>query len=465
MGDAPGTGAQPTQVVAPTHAQWGAVWALGIGVASLSTAEMLPMSLLTLISQGLGISEGMAGQAVTAVAVVALVTSLVIAPVIKATDRRWILLGLSLAQVLSNTAAAAAPTYGLLIAARLILGLSLGGFWALSASLTLRLVPKADVPRALSIIFGGGAMAGIAAAPLGSFLGTYIGWRGVFAAAAVLAGIAFATQYATLPHMPATGVTRLADLVRVIRLPHIALGMVGVVLTFGGAQTFATYLRPFLESVTGVSPGGVSAALFVLGAFNFLGTSNAARFLHRDLRSTIALVCIVLAIDAALLYVFGSDARMVFVLLAIWGSARGVLAPGWSTWLTRTIPDRAESGGGILVAVIQIAVMAGAGFGGAVTDAVGSRGTVAVSGVVLLVGALHVHFGLRSDRAVTAEVAILSVNDREDAGFDSNAEVAILGRNRENPLQIQVGDKQPDHGSVSSAAARPLTSPSLPSIT
>lgn len=279
------------------------------------------------------------------------------------------------------------------------LGLAVGGFWALSASLALRLVPKHDVPHALSIIFGGGAVAGIAAAPLGSLLGNYIGWRGVFFAAAGLAAIAFTTQFLTLPSMPANGGTRLSHLVHVLRMPHIALGMLGVVLTFGGTQAFATYLRPFLETVTGVDAKGVSAALFVLGAFNFLGTTAAAKFLKRDLHRTITLLSVFMGIDAVFLFAFGANLVVVFILLTGWGYARGILAPGWSTWLTRSIPERAESGGGLLVAFIQIAIMGGAAVGGAVTDVAGVRATVLVSSAVLLVGALHVHFGLREKHA------------------------------------------------------------------
>lgn len=357
---------------------------------------MLPSALLTPIADGLGISQGMAGQAVTAAAIVAMVTSLVVAPLIRSLDRKWVLLGLSFAQIVSNAAVALAPNYGVLISARLILGIAVGGFWALSASLALRLVPRHDVPRALSIIFGGGAVAGIAAAPLGSLLGSAIGWRGVFFAAAVVAALAFVTQALTLPSLPANGGTRLSHLVHVLRMPHIALGMLGVVITFGGTQSFATYLRPFLESVTKVDAQGVSAALFVLGVFNFFGTSAAARFLARDLRVTIASISLFMAIDAVLFILFGGQVIVVFMLLAGWGFARGILAPGWSTWLTRSIPDRAESGGGLLVAFIQIAVMSGAAIGGLITDVAGVQATVAGSSALLLVGAAHVYFGLRA---------------------------------------------------------------------
>ena len=194
------TSAPSTNEPAP---HWGAVWALSLGVASLSTAEMLPMSLLTPMAAGLGVTEGMAGQSVSASAIVAIITSIFIAPTIRSLDRRWVLLVLSAAQVLSNLAVSVAPTYPLLLPARLGLGLAVGGFWGLVAALALRLVPSQHLARALSIIFGGGAVAGVVAAPLGSFFGGIVGWRGVFVGAAILAAVAFLTPVFTLPGRPA----------------------------------------------------------------------------------------------------------------------------------------------------------------------------------------------------------------------------------------------------------------------
>lgn len=376
--------------------QWGAVWALGIGVASLSSAEMMPSALLTPMASGLKVSEGMAGQSISTTAIVALIVSLLIAPVIGSIDRRKVLLVLSFAQVVSNLVVAFAGNYSTLLAARLLLGVAVGGFWALSASLALRLVSSHEVPKALSIIFGGGAMAGIVAIPLAAAIGAQIGWRGVFIAAAGLAALALTAQLFTLPRMPATGSTRFAHLLDVLKIRQIAIGMACVVLTFGGSQTFAVYLRPFLETITKLDANGVSLALLIIGVSSFLGTSSAAKFLRHDLRITIAGLSLVITLATGLLVVAGRVSVLVFVLLAVFGFARGILAPGWSTWLTRSIPEKAESGGGLLVAFIQVGVMGGAAFGGLITDAAGVVATVTTAGVITLLGAAGVFFWLKN---------------------------------------------------------------------
>jgi len=374
------------------------VWALSLGVASLSTAEMLPMSLLTPMAGSLAISVGMAGQAITASAVVAIITSLVIAPLIRGVDRRRVLLWLSAAQILSNLAVALAPSVLPLLVARLVLGIAVGGFWGLSASLALRLVPKPDLAKALSIIFGGGAVATVAAAPLGAFLGAHIGWRGVFVAAAGLALAAFVGQAATLPAMPVTVTTSLTGLWQTLRLPQIAAGMLGVMLLFGGRQMFATYLRPFLEHVTRFAVTGVSVTLLVLGVASFAGTAAAAPLLQRNLRLTLAILAGVQAMLAVLFVALGTIPAGVLVITALWGIAAGMVPVGWSTWLTRTIPDRAESGGGILVAAIQGSMMIGALAGGVIIDTAGITAPVTASAAVLALGAIHTLIALRPRR-------------------------------------------------------------------
>jgi predicted MFS family arabinose efflux permease len=145
-------------------ANWNAVWALTIGVAGLIIAEFLPAGVLTPLAHDLQISEGMAGQAVTMTSVFAVITSLLVAYVTRNIDRRKVLLGLSFLLSISSVMVAFAPSFGFLLAGRVLLGISLGGFRSMATAITIRLVPESDVPKALSIIFGGSSFASVLAA-------------------------------------------------------------------------------------------------------------------------------------------------------------------------------------------------------------------------------------------------------------------------------------------------------------
>lgn len=385
----------PLPVVAEEPAAWGAVVSLALGVFGLVTAEFLPASLLTPIAADLAVSEGLAGQAVTATALVALVTSLLISAATRRIDRRPVLLAFSVLLIASNLLVAAAPTLPLLLAGRVLLGVALGGFWTMAAATAMRLVPDALIPRALSIMFSGVSAATIAAAPAGSFLGDILGWRGVFLLAAGLGVLALVVQYATLPRMAPSGRSRFSTLVFLLARPGVGVAMLAVLLVFTGHFAFFTYLRPFLELVTGVGVQGLSTILLGFGLANFAGTAAAGVMLERRFHLTLLAMPLLMATVGLALVAFGGRSVPDALLVAVWGFAFGAVPVGWSTWITRAVPDEAESGGGLIVAAVQLAIATGAAAGGAVFDGSGVTGVFAGAAAVLLLAGLTIGLGVR----------------------------------------------------------------------
>ena len=380
---------------------WGAVVSMSLGVFGLVGAEFLPASLLTPIAADLGVTEGMAGQAVTATAAVALVTSLTIAVVARGLDRRLVLLGLSLLLILSNLLVAFAPNLPSLLAGRVLLGVALGGFWTLSAATMMRLVPERDVPRALAILFSGVSAATIFAAPMGSYLGDVAGWRAVFLCGAGIGVLVFLMQLVTLPSMPARGQSRFGTLGEVLARPAVGLGMVAILLVFTGHFAFFTYIRPFLETVSGVGVTGVSSILLGFGIASFLGNYLGGFLVERSMRATLAAMPLVMGTLALLLVSHGGNAMTDAAMVALWGLAFGAVPVAWSTWITRVVPDEAETAGGLFVAAINFAIATGAAGGGALFDLSGVYTVFLASGAVLLAAGVTIFAGVRT-RAVVA---------------------------------------------------------------
>jgi DHA1 family purine ribonucleoside efflux pump-like MFS transporter len=384
---------------------WTAVFAVTLGVFALITAEFLPASLLTPMAASLGVTEGMAGQTVTATAAIALVTSLVISVLTRNIDRRIVLLSFSVLLVASNLLVAFAPTLSLVLVGRVLLGIAIGGFWTMSAAVAMRLVPEAMVPRALSIIFTGVSVATVAAAPLGSYFGHIIGWRNVFLIATVIGVLAFFWQLVVLPKMAPTGSARMGTLVEVMKRPVMRAGMVSVLLVFTGHFAFFTYLRPFLEVVTGVGVNGLSVILLGFGVANFIGTSLAGFMLERSLRMTLLVMPLAMGGIALALVALGRAPIADALLVALWGMAFGAVPVAWTTWITKTVPDEAESGGGLIVAAVQFAITLGAAAGGLVFDRAGASGVFVGAGAVLFVAAAMIFVSLREPSEATLAVA------------------------------------------------------------
>jgi predicted MFS family arabinose efflux permease len=381
---------------------WAAVGALALGVFSLVTAEFLPASLLTPIAADFRISEGAAGQTVSATAIFALLSSLFVTAVIRNLDRRTLMLGFTILLLISNLIAAFAFNFPMLLIGRVLLGAALGGFWTMSAALTMRLVPEESVPRALSIIFSSVSAATIFAAPLGIYMGHLYGWRAVFLMAAGLSVVTLIAQAATLPRMPSLGSARLGTLVEVLRRHGVAVGMLCAMLVFTGHFAFFTYLRPFLEFTTGAGVAMISGVLLGFGVANLIGTMLSGFMLERSLRVTLASMPLVMTVICACLATFNSSLGLDLALITLWGMAFGAVPVAWSTWLTRTVPDEAESAGGLLVAAVQVAITVGAAGGGVIYDFKGATAVFGASSVVLVIAALMALFAVPTRADETA---------------------------------------------------------------
>jgi predicted MFS family arabinose efflux permease len=382
-------------------AAWSAVFALSLCASTLVAAEWMPVSLLTPIAGSLHLTEGQAGQAISVSGLFAILTSLFISAATRSVDRRSVLLWLTGITLVSGILVAFAPSYPLFMVGRALVGLAVGGFWSMSAATMIRLAPEKDVPRALALLNGGNALATTIAAPLGSFLGQYVGWRGAFFCVVPIAALTLLWQFFTLPGMPSQERTSAAAAFKVLRRPGVPYGMLAAALFFLGQFSLFTYLRPFFEMVTRVEATTISVLLLVMGVAGLVGTSLIGLVIRQRLYSSLVLMPFAMAVMAVALTAYGSSLGATAALMFLWGFI-GTAAPvGWWTWLSRALPDDAEAGGGLMVAVVQFAITIGAAGGGVLFDGGGYRATFLFSAVILALSSSVMLFGIFRRRART----------------------------------------------------------------
>ncbi|WP_199688252.1 MFS transporter [Noviherbaspirillum sedimenti] len=366
----------------------------------LVASEFMPVSLLTPVAADLNISEGLAGQAISVSGVFAVLTSLSIPALAGRMSRKTLLLWMTGLMFLSGPIIALAPNYATYMAGRVLIGVAIGGFWSMSAAAAIRLVPAPQVPRALAIFNGGNALAMVVAAPLGSYLGAIIGWRGAFFCLAPVALLAFVWQWVSLPAMKAEErPAGSGNVFRLLKNPLVALGMAAVSIFFMGQFTLFTYLRPFLETVTRVEVSTLSFILLTLGVAGFIGTILIGAFLKRSFYGTLIAIPLLMAMAAVTLIAFGSWVAAVVALLGIWGLVATAAPVGWWTWVARTMPENTEAGGGLMVAAVQLAIGLGSTVGGLLFDMSGYQSTFLVSAVLLLISAFLAFLASRAERA------------------------------------------------------------------
>lgn len=369
-------------------ANWSAVLSLFVGVTSLVAAEFIPVSLLTPIASDFGITEGMAGQTVAVVGVFAVITSLLLSPLTKGINRRTILLTFSVLLVVSNLLVAFSPNYWVLLVGRGLLGVCVGGFWSMAAAVTLQLVPPNYVPRALSIIYAGVAGATIISLPVASYLGHLLGWRTVFLFETALGAAGLLWQFLALPSLPSGKENDFRSMFSLLRQDWVLLGILATIFSFGGYSVFFTYLRPYLELDLLLRPDTLSIVLGVFGIANCLGTFAAGLLFNRQFRSCMIVLQGILAVVGGLLYLIGGVLWASIMLVVLWGLIWGFMPVGWTSWITRTLADRAEMAGGLSVASIQFAIGGAAAIGGVIFDGSGIHGIFLTSAGFLVVAAV-----------------------------------------------------------------------------
>ncbi|HGY1008016.1 MFS transporter [Aeromonas salmonicida] len=366
---------------------------MSLCVALLIAAEFMPVSLLTPIATDLGASNGMAGLAISISGLFAVPTSLLIATLSHRLDRRHVLMGLAALMLTSLVVIALSPNFAVLMMARALLGIVIGGFWALATATIMRLVSSQSVPKALGIMYTGNAVATAFAAPIGSYLGGLIGWRSVFWLLVPLVVINLLWMALCLPSMRSQA--RPHSAFRLMRRPNVAIAIMGVTLTFAGAFSAFTYFRPFLETRTQVDLPQLSALLLALGLAGFAGTTAVSLLLRRHLYRMLRWLPLVLGVITLALLAVEHHFWSVALMLILWGALNSAIPVAWSAWITQGIADSPESGGGLMVAAIQLAITLGAAVGGWLLDSLSISATFMGSALLLAAASLVVGNGRR----------------------------------------------------------------------
>jgi predicted MFS family arabinose efflux permease len=241
-------------------------------------------------------------------------------------------------------------------------------------------------PKALAVFNSGNALATVIAAPVGSYLGSIVGWRGAFFALVPVAAIALVWQWSSLPSMKATlRAPGAGNVFKLLKSRPVALGMAGCGAFFMGQFTLFTYVRPFLETVTHVNVSALSLILLVIGVTGFIGTALIGMFLKKSMYGTLIVLSALMAVIALTLTQSGAFTMSVGILLGLWGLMATAAPVGWWSWVARAMPHDAEAGGGLMVAVVQLCIAMGSTVGGLLFDTSGYRATFMASAAVLLV--------------------------------------------------------------------------------
>ncbi|TPW26426.1 MFS transporter [Martelella alba] len=304
-----------------------ALWALSLGSFAIGLTEFSPMGLLPMIASDLNVSIPNAGLVVTAYAFGVTIFAPLVTLAVGRMARNRILILLALILALGNLLAAMSPSYGVLLAARVLTALCQGTFFGVGAIVAASLVAPDRQAGAVAAVFMGLTVANVAGVPAMTYLGEAAGWRVPFLVIVALSILTVLALLRALPHQPAEQQGDTMSEVRVLmqRPVLFALGM--TVLTSTGQFTVFTYIAPMLENATAASTAMVTLALVVVGLGMTVGNALGGRAADKSLQITLIATLVGLIAVLILLYAAIGHFAPTLLLLFIWGGLCFALVP------------------------------------------------------------------------------------------------------------------------------------------
>ncbi|WP_433759666.1 MFS transporter [Nocardia sp. CA-135398] len=368
----------PSAVARPPLIRWLAVVAVMLGIFSIVTTEILPIGLLTAIGADFTISDGMAGLMMTLPGLLAAIAAPLVTVAAARIDRRLLLCACTLLLVIADAVAAFAPEFWVVLASRVLIGITIGGYWSIAAGLAGRLVPPESVHRATAVIFSSVPLGSVLGVPMGTFVGNVAGWRAAFVVLGLLSAVVLVLLAVAVPALPAEQALRLTTLRIGLRGAGIRIALLAtffvVIAQFGSY----TYVTPFLEQVTEVSGGTITVLLLIYGVAGIAGNFLGGTLLGRP-RRALGFAASAMAAAMLLLPLLGRWDFGAIALLIVWGIGYGGVPVVLQTWFADALPDAPEVASVLFTASFQATFCVGALAGGVIVDRT-SPGTVLVCG-------------------------------------------------------------------------------------
>jgi DHA1 family inner membrane transport protein len=254
-----------------------AVLILALGIFVINTSEFVIMGLLPEVASDFGISIPTAGYLISGYAFGVVLGAPLLTPFLVQFQRKRILISLMILFTVGNLACAIAPTYELMLTARIITALAQATFFGLGAVVATQLVEPGKAARAIAAVFLGSTVANMFGSPVGTAIGQALGWRATFV---ILSGVAAVTAIALilwLPRVASEKATNLRAEFAVLLRPEMIRALLMTTLGFGGTFTTFTFIAPMLTDVTGVPSSWVPGVLLLFGFGMFLGNPLGGR--------------------------------------------------------------------------------------------------------------------------------------------------------------------------------------------
>lgn len=369
-----------------------ALFALTIAAYAIGTTEFVIVGLLSTVAADLAISLPLAGLIVSVYALGVTFGAPVLTALTGRINRKPLLVGLMVLFTLGNIAAALAPTYEILLVARVLAAFAHGVFFSVGATIAADLVPEDRRASAIAMMFMGLTVAIVTGVPLGTWIGQSYGWRATFWAVAGIGVVALIGVAALLPAtLRRAAPASLMDQLRVLGSGRLLLVFAMTALGYGGTFVAFTFLTPILQDITGFSEANVSLILVLYGLAIAAGNLAGGRFANKDPARALVLLFL---LQVLVLVLFGftmMSPLLTLVTLVALGFLQFANVPGLQLYVVQLAkihrPAAVDVASALNIAAFNLGIALGAWLGGVVVESPLGLGATPWIGAILVAGA------------------------------------------------------------------------------
>lgn len=371
-----------------------ALWALTISAFGIGTTEFVIVGLLPTVANDLNTSISSAGLLVSLYAVGVAIGAPVLTALTSQIARKRLLIAIMLLFIIGNGLAAIAPSFILLILARILTGFAHGVFFSIGSTIAASLVPEDKRASAISIMFAGLTVAIVTGVPLGTYIGQNFGWRATFIGVAILGIIGAVASYFLVPASIKTSKPlRIVDQLKVLKNRSILLVLSITALGYGGTFVTFTYLAPLLEEVTGFSANMTSVLLLVYGIAIALGNVIGGKVSNKKPGKALMVMFALQAIVLFILYFTASSQIWSVVTLFFMGILAFSNVPALQLYVVKMsekyLPGTEDVSSALNIAAFNVGIAIGAYVGGLIIESsLGVGATPWVGSILVIVGFL-----------------------------------------------------------------------------
>ena len=370
-----------------------ALFALTVAAYAIGTTEFVIVGLLPTVATDLSITLPLAGLIVSVYALGVTFGAPILTALTGKLGRKPLLLGLMALFIAGNALAALSPSYGMLLAGRVLSAFAHGVFFSVGATIAADLVAPDRRASAIAMMFMGLTVAIVTGVPLGTFVGQTFGWRATFWAVAALGLVAFAAIAFLLPaNLRREKPAGLLEQVRVLGSGRLLLVFAMTALGYGGTFVTFTFLSPLLQEITGLSESTVSLVLVLYGAAIAVGNIVGGKVAnHNPVKALAVLFALQAAVLAVLTFTAPSPV-LALVTLAALGFLSFATVPGLQLYVVdiakRHRPAAVDVASALNIAAFNLGIAAGAWIGGLTVASPLGLGATPWVGAILVVAAL-----------------------------------------------------------------------------